>query len=312
MSRRNDFIVLGIILLIVAGGLFYYTANPVERTYTTQEYVTKERVIIKERTVPHETLVKKTREVIVYSNSTLADSYKDFEPDEYMIIAEPVLKPGNRIKYTISTDITTSDLERWFHFVILDSDNFNLWLTNESHAVLFVSEIGEYGETPLVGTWRVPASAGTRQFEIIISNKHFVYPKRIKYTIIKQEAYVTSGEYLQKVTEMITETYEEKEPYQELETVTKKTVVFLDEYRPMSYILGACGILAVMIGLLSDTHREKIKRIREFRHIIRAKYSSKEIPRCPNCGSKVIDTHTSEEGVELYKCTYCNHLFDMK
>jgi len=84
MSRRNDFIVLGIILLIVASGLFYYTTNPIERTYTAQEYVTKERVILKERTVPHETLVKKTREVIVYSNSTLADSYKDFEVNEFM------------------------------------------------------------------------------------------------------------------------------------------------------------------------------------------------------------------------------------
>ena len=312
MSRRNDFIVLGIILLIVASGLFYYTTNPIERTYTAQEYVTKERVILKERTVPHETLVKKTREVIVYSNSTLADSYKDFEVNEFMIIAEPVLKPGNRIKYTITTDITTSDLERWFHFVILDSDNYNLWLTNESHAALFVNEIGEYGEIPLVGIWTVPASAGTRQFEIIISNKHFVYPKRIKYTIIKQEAYFTSQEYTQKITEMITETYEEKEPYQELETVTKKAVVFLDEYRPMSYILGAFGILAIMVGLLSDTQREKIKRVRELRHVIRGKYRQQDIPKCPNCGSTVIDTHIIEDRVELYKCANCQHLFEMK
>jgi len=80
----------------------------------------------------------------------------------------------------------------------------------------------------------------------------------------------------------------------------------------MSYILGAFGILAIMVGLLSDTQREKIKRVRELRHVIRGKYRQQDIPKCPNCGSTVIDTHIIEDRVELYKCANCQHLFEMK
>ena len=308
MSRRNDFIVLGIILLIVAGGLFYYTANPVERTYTTQEYVTKERVVTKERIVPHETLVKKTRDVIVYTDSIIKDSYKDLQPGDFSIIAEPILKSSDRIKYTITTDSSTSAIERWFQFVILDSKNYDLWVTDQTYDAYYESPIGE---VQLNGIWKVPVTTETKQYKLVISNKSFAYPKRVKYTIIKQEASVTTQEYSQKVTENVTETYEVKEPYQELETVTKKEVVSLDAYKPISYIIGAFGILAILIGFMT-AQREKIKRIEDFRQAIRAKYRPQDIPRCPNCGSKVIDTHIREDGVELYKCTFCNHLFDMK
>ena len=112
MARRNDFIVLGLILLIVAGGLFYYTTIPFQRTITTQEYVTKENIVIKERIVPQEKLVKRTRDVIVYTNSTLVDSVKDFLPNDYITLGEPLLKPNDRIKYIITTDPNSRDIER--------------------------------------------------------------------------------------------------------------------------------------------------------------------------------------------------------
>jgi DNA-directed RNA polymerase subunit RPC12/RpoP len=158
---------------------------------------------------------------------------------------------------------------------------------------------------------KVTVSAGTQNYKLVISNKYFVYPKRIKFTIVKQEASVTTQEYTQKIIQNVTETYQEKEPYQELETVTKTEKVLLDQYKPVSYIIGASGILAIMAGLYTG-HRDKIKRLQEFRQMIRAKYRHQDVLRCPNCGSKVIDTHVNEEGVELYKCTYCYHLFDMK
>lgn len=308
MARRNDFIVMGIILLIVAGGLYYYFITPIERNFTAQEYVTKERVVTKERIVPRDIVVKKTRDVIVYTDSIIKDSYVDLKPGEFSIITEPILKSSDRIKYIITTDPNTGTIERWFQFIILDSKNYDLWITDQTYDAYYESPIGE---VQLNGVWKAPVTTETKQYKLVISNKSFAYSKRVKYTIIKQEASVKTQEYSQKVTENVTEIYEVKEPYQELETVTNKEVVSLDAYNPISYIIGAFGILALLIGFMT-AHREKIKRIEDFRQAMRAKYRPQEIPRCPNCGSKVIDTHVREDGVELYKCTFCNHLFEMK
>jgi len=174
MAGRNDFIVIGIILLIVAGGLFYYTTIPFEKTYTTQEYVTKERVIIKERTVPQERLVKRTRDVIVYTNSTIVDSSKDFQPDEYITLGEPLMKPNDRIKYTITTDPNKREIERWFEFKIIDSKNYELWVSEQAYTAYYDSPIGTIG---LNDAWTVPVNAGIQQYRIILSNRHFAYGK---------------------------------------------------------------------------------------------------------------------------------------
>ncbi|KYC54050.1 MAG: hypothetical protein AMQ74_00195 [Candidatus Methanofastidiosum methylothiophilum] len=309
MARRNDFIVIGIILLIVAGGLFYYTTIPFERTYTTQEYVTKERVVIKERVVPQEKLVKRTRDVIVYTNSTIADSVRDFQPDEYITLGEPLMKPNDRIRYTITTDSNKRDIERWFEFKILDSRNYDLWLAEQSYTAYYDAPIATI---QLNGAWTVPATAGIQQYRIILSNRHFAYGKRITYNVIKQEATFTKQEYLETVIENVTETYEEKEPYQELETVTKKDIFWYDEYRPISYIIGAFGIVAIVLGFLTSSQKERFRKVPSVRHVSRTKYRPETLPRCPLCGAKVTSTHIMEDGKELYKCSYCHHLFDIE
>lgn len=309
MAGRNDFIVIGIILLIVAGGLFYYTTIPFEKTYTTQEYVTKERVIIKERTVPQERLVKRTRDVIVYTNSTIVDSSKDFQPDEYITLGEPLMKPNDRIKYTITTDTNKREIERWFEFKIIDSKNYDLWISEQAYTAYYDSPIGTI---ELNDAWTVPVNAGIQQYRIILSNRHFSYGKNITYTIVKQDATVKKQEYLETIIENITETYEEKEPYQELETVTKKETFWYDEYRPISYIMGAFGIIAILLGLLTTSQREKIKTIPGIKQVTRVRHHPENIPKCPICGSKVTSTHIMEDGKELYKCNYCRHLFEIE
>lgn len=307
MDRKKVFIILGIIFLVISGGLYYFTITPIERTITTEEYVTKEKVVTKERTVPKETLVKKTREVVVYRDVLIADLYKDFEPNEYLVIRDITLNSNDRIKYIITTDPSIPSTERLFQFLILDNQNYGLWRENQNYSAYYESPLGEIN---LSGIWTVPVT-GIKDFKLILSNKNSIYPKRIYYTITKQEATYRTEEYTQKVTQNVTETYQVKEPYQELETVTKTEEVLYDEYRPVSYIVGIAGILALIMGLVI-AHNESTKRIQEFRNMIAAKYRPKDIPRCPNCGSKVIDTHRSEDGVELYKCTFCHHLFDMK
>ena len=309
MPRRTDFIVLGLILLIVAGGLFYYTTLPFQRTITTQEYVTKENIVIKERIVPQEKLVKRTREVIVYTNSTLEDSFKDFQPNDYITVGEPLLKPNDRIKYIITTDPNSRDIERWFEFKILDSRNYDLWLTQQSYNAFYDAPIGTI---ELNGVWTVPANAGIQQYRVILSNRLFAYPKRITYKIIKQESYVTQQEYLETVIENVTETYEEKVPYQELQTVTKQETFWHDQYRPVAYILGTFGILGVLVGFLTHAQREKLKRISGVKQINRATGELDTLPRCPLCGSKVVPTHIMENRKKLYKCTRCDHLLELE
>ena len=309
MARRNDFIVLGLILLIVAGGLFYYTTIPFQRTITTQEYVTKENIVIKERIVPQEKLVKRTRDVIVYTNSTIVDSVKDFLPNDYITLGEPLLKPNDRIKYIITTDPNSRDIERWFEFKIVDSQNYELWLTQQSYNAFYDAPIGTI---ELNSVWTVPANSGIQQYRVVLSNRLFAYPKRITYTVIKQESYVTKQEYLETVIENVTETYEEKVPYQELQTVTKQETFWHDQYRPVSYILGAFGIIGIIVGLLTHAQREKIKRIPGVKHITRITGEPENLPRCPLCGSKVVATHVVENRKKLYKCTYCNHLLELE
>lgn len=307
MDRKKMFIVLGIVLLIISGGLYYFTIIPIERTITTQEYVTKEKVVTKERTVPKEILVKKTREVAIYRDVLVVDSYRDFESNEYIVIKDLNLNPNDRIKYLITTNPNLASTERLFQFLILDNQNYEFWKENQSYSAYYESPLGEIN---LSGVWTVPAT-GTKEFKLILSNKNFIYPKRIYYTITKQEATYKTEEYTEKVIQNVTETYQVKEPYQELETVTKTEAVLYDEYRPVSYIIGIAGILGLIMGLVI-AHNESVKRIQEFRNMIAAKYRPRDIPRCPNCGSKVIDTHLKEDGVEVYKCTFCHHLFDMK
>ena len=309
MAGRNDFIVLGLILLIVAGGLFYYTTIPMQRTVTTQEYVTLERVEIRERTVPQEKLVKRTREVIAYSNSTIADAVKNFESNEYITLGEPLLKPNDRIKYIITTDSNKRDIERWFEFKIIDSKNYELWLTQQSYNAFFDAPIGTI---ELNGSWTVPSNSGIQQYKIILSNRLFAYGKTITYTVIKQESFVTRQEYLETVIENVTETYEERVPYQELQTVTKQETFWHDEYRPVAYILGAFGIIGIIIGLLTHAQREKIKRIPGVKHIMRTTEAPVNLPKCPLCGSKVVPTHIMENRKKIYKCTYCNHLLELE
>lgn len=309
MAGRNDFIVLGLILLIVAGGLFYYTTIPFQRTVTTQEYVTMERIEIRERTVPQEKLVKRTREVIAYTNSTIIDSVKNFEANEYMVLGEPLLKPNDRIKYIITTDPTKRDIERWFEFKIIDSQNYELWLTQQSYNAFFDAPIGTI---ELNGIWTVPANSGIQEYRIILSNRLFAYAKTITYTVIKQESFVTRQEYLETVIENVTETYEERVPYQELQTVTKQETFWHDEYRPVAYILGAFGIIGILIGLLTHAQREKIKRIPGVKHIMRTTGVPENLPKCPLCGSKVVPTHIMENRKKIYKCTYCNHLLELE
>jgi hypothetical protein len=88
MTRGNDFIILGIILLIVAGGLYYYTLTPVERTITTQEYVTKERVVTKKE-LYHVKRCQKTRDCYCLQRSVIADSHMIFSLMSIWVIAEP-------------------------------------------------------------------------------------------------------------------------------------------------------------------------------------------------------------------------------
>lgn len=309
MARRNDFIIIGIILLIIGGGLFYYTTIPFEKSYTTQEYVTKERVVIKERNVPQEKLVKRTRDVIVYTNSTIVDSVRDFLPDEYITLGEPLMKPNDRVRYVITTDVNKRDIERWFEFKIIDGQNYSLWLADQAYNAYYDAPIGTL---QLNGYWTVPSTAGIQQYKIILSNRHFAYDKRITYNIIKQESTVTRQEYLETVIEYVTETYEEKEPYQELETVVKKEKYWYDEYRPIAYIIGAFGIIAIILGFLTSSQKERIRRMPGVKHVTRNRYSSENLPRCPICGSKVTGTHILEDGKELYKCSYCHHLFDIE
>ncbi|MCC7573653.1 MAG: hypothetical protein KO464_09780 [Candidatus Methanofastidiosum sp.] len=308
MGRRNDFIVLGLILLIVAGGLFYYTTIPFQRTITTQEYVTKENIVIKERIVPQERLVKRTRDVIVYTNSTIVDSEKNFEPNEYINLGDPLLKPNDRIKYTITTDPNKRDIERWFEFKIVDNQNYDRWINNQAYTAFYDAPIGTI---ELNNTWTVPETSGIQQYRIILSNRLFAYSKTIKYTIIKQESSVTRQEYLETVIENVTESYEEREPYQELETVTKQETFWHDEYRPVSYILGAFGIIGILVGLLTHAQREKIKRIPVVKSISRRTSGPEVLPKCPLCGSKVVPTHIMEDRKKIYKCTYCNHLLEL-
>ena len=308
MARRNDFIVLGLILLIVAGGLFYYTTLPFQRTVTTQEYVTKERIEIRERIVPQEKLVKRTRDVIVYTNSTIIDSVKDFEPNDYITLGEPLLKSNDRIKYIITTDPAKRDLERWFEFKIVDSRNYELWLSQQSYTAFYDAPIGTI---ELNSVWTVPANSGIQQYRIILSNRLFAYSKRITYTIIKQESSTTRQEYLETVIENVTETYEEKVPYQELQTVTKQETFWHDEYRPVSYILGAFGLIGIVVGLLTHAQREKIKRIPGVKRIARTTGEPVNLPKCPLCGSKVVPTHIMEDRKKIYKCTYCQHLLEL-
>ena len=307
MAKRTDFIVLGLILLIVAGGLFYYTTLPLQRTITTEEYVTKERVEIKERIVPQEKLVKRTRDVIVYTNSTIADSEKYFERDEFITLGEPLLKPNDRIKYIINTDENKRNIERWFEFKILDSRNYDLWLNQQSYVAFYDAPSGTI---ELNDVWTVPAGTGIQQFKIILSNRLFAYPKDITYTVIKQDSSITRQEYLETVIENVKETYEERIPYQELETVTKTETYWHDEYRPVAYILGAFGIIGILVGLLTHTQREKIKRMPGVRHMTRTKEPS-VLPKCPLCGSKVVPTHIMENKKKIYKCTYCQHLLEL-
>lgn len=309
MAKRTDFIVLGLILLIVAGGLFYYTTIPLQRTVTTQEYVTKERIEIRERIVPQEKLVKRTREVIVYTNSTIIDSSKDFEPNEYITLGEPLLKPNDRIRYIITTDQNKRDIERWFEFKIVDSRNYELWLSQQAYNAYYDAPIGTI---ELNSFWTVPASAGIQQYRIILSNRLFAYSKRIEYTIIKQESSTTRQEYLETVIENVTETYEEKIPYQELETVTKQETYWHDEYRPVAYILGGFGLIGIVVGFLTHAQREKIKRIPGVKQITRTTREQGVLPKCPRCGSKVVPTHIIEDRKKIYKCTYCNHLFELE
>jgi len=308
MAKRNDFIVLGLILLIVAGGLFYYTTIPFQRTVTTQEYVTLERVEVRERTVPKETLVKRSREVIAYTNSTIADSVKDFEPNDYITLGEPLLKPNDRIKYIITTDPNSRDIEREFEFIILDSQNYELWVGGNAHDAYYKSP---KPTIELNDAWTVPANSGIQQYRVILSNRLFAYPKRITYTVIKQESFVTRQEYLETVIENVTETYEERVPYQELQTVTKQETYWHDEYRPIAYILGAFGIIGIIIGLLTNAQKEKIKRIPGIKQITRTTTGPEILPKCPLCGSRVVPTHIVENRKKIYKCTYCNHLLEL-
>lgn len=309
MAGRNDFIVLGIILLIVAGGLFYYTTIPFQRTVTTQEYVTMERIEIRERTVPQEKLVKRTRDVIAYTNSTIADAVKNFETNEYITLGDPLMKPNDRIKYIITTDATKRDIEREFEFKIIDSQNYELWLGGNVYDAYYKSPPKTI---ELNGAWTVPANSGIQQYRIILSNRLFAYAKTITYTVIKQESFVTRQEYLETVIENVTETYEERIPYQELQTVTKQETFWHDEYRPVAYILGAFGIIGIIIGLLTHAQREKIKRITGVKRIMRTTEGPENIPKCPLCGSKVVPTHIMEDRKKIYKCTYCNHLLELE
>ncbi len=308
MERRNHFVVLGIILLIVAGGLFYYTTIPFQRTITTQEYVTLENVVIKERIVPQEKLVKKTRDVIVYTNSTIADSVKYFERDEYITLGEPYLKPNDRIRYIITTDPDKRNIERWFEFKIIDSQNYELWLNQQSYIAFYDAPSGTI---ELNGAWTAPADSGIKPYKVILSNRLFAYAKEITYKVIKQESSVTRQEYLETVIENIVETYEERVPYQELQTVTKQETYWHDEYRPIAYILGAFGIIGILVGLLTHAQKERIKRIPGIRHITRTTTGPEILPKCPLCGSRVVPTHIVENKKKIYKCTYCNHLLEL-
>ncbi|KYC44446.1 MAG: hypothetical protein APG12_01581 [Candidatus Methanofastidiosum methylothiophilum] len=308
MAKRTDFIVLGLILLIIAGGLFYYTTIPFERTVTTQEYVTKERIEIRERVVPKETLVKRTREVIVYTNSTIVDSAKDFQPNEYITLGEPLMKPNDRIKYTITTDPNRRDIERWFEFKIVDNLNYDRWVNNQAYTAFYDAPIGTI---ELNGVWTVPVNLGIQQYKIILSNRLFAYSKRITYTVIRQESSTSRQEYLETVIENVTETYEERVPYQELETVTRRERFWHDEYRPISYILGIFGLLGIIIGFLTHAQRERIKKIPGIKQIARTNKEPEVLPKCPLCGSKVVPTHIMEDRKKIYKCTYCQHLLEL-
>ncbi|HOE93469.1 MAG TPA: hypothetical protein PLK11_07110 [Methanofastidiosum sp.] len=309
MVRRTHFVVLGLILLIIAGGLFYYTTIPFERTITTQEYVTKERIEILERVVPKEKLVKKTRDVTVYADTTIADSSKEFQRDDYITLGEVLLKPNDRIKFTVTTDPNKREIEREFEFKILDNSNYELWLTQQQPKMVFYNAPPKTIE--LNDVWTVPAGTGIQQYKIVLSNRMFAYSKKITYLIIKQESSTKREEYLETVIENVTETYEEKVPYQELETITKRERFWHDEYRPISYILGAFGILGILIGMLTYTQREKIKRIPGVRQITRTPSEPVSLPKCPICGSKVAPTHIMENRKKIYKCTYCGRLLEL-
>jgi len=248
-----------------------------------------ERVEVRERTVPKETLVKRSREVIAYTNSTIADSVKDFEPNDYITLGEPLLKPNDRIKYIITTDPNSRDIEREFEFIILDSQNYELWVGGNAHDAYYKSP---KPTIELNDAWTVPANSGIQQYRVILSNRLFAYPKRITYTVIKQESFVTRQEYLETVIENVTETYEERVPYQELQTVTKQET-------------------CIIIGLLTNAQKEKIKRIPGIKQITRTTTGPEILPKCPLCGSRVVPTHIVENRKKIYKCTYCNHLLEL-
>lgn len=309
MIRRTHFVVLGLILLIMAGGLFYYTTISFERTVTTQEYVTKERIELIERTVPKETMVKRTRDVTVYANTTIVDSKKDFQKNDYITLGEPLLKPNDRIKFVVTTDSNKRDIEREFEFKILDSINYELWLQDMQPKEVLYS--APRNAIELDGVWTVPADSGIQQYQIVLSNRMYAYSKTISYLIIKQESSTKREEYLEKVIESVTETYEERVPYQELETVTRREAFWHDEYRPISYILGAFGIVGLLIGMLTYTQREQIKRIPGVRQITRTPSGPTNLPKCPICGSKVVPTHIMENRKKIYKCTYCGRLLEL-
>ncbi len=309
MKKRTDFIILGVVLLLVAGGLFYYTTIPFERTVETQEYVTKEEVVMRERTVPQERLVRRTREAVTYTDTTLADTTRNFDRDQYIVIADVVLKPKDRIKFDISTDPQRPRIQREFEFIILDDENYNLWRQDRVHTAHYKSPAGA---TEIAGYWTVPDDAPIRRYRIVLSNRHFAFSKTLTYQVIKQESSITTEEYLERVVEEVTETYEERIPYQELVTVERQERYWHDEYRPISYILGAFGILGIAIGFFTHAQSERYKAKPGKERQKTPIKDPKSLPPCPLCSSRVVPTHIIEDGKRIYKCTQCDHIFDLE
>ena len=110
----------------------------------------------------------------------------------------------------------------------------------------------------------------------------------------------------------VTETYEERIPYQELVTVERQERYWHDEYRPISYILGAFGILGIAIGFFTHAQSERYKAKPGKERQKTPIKDPKSLPPCPLCSSRVVPTHIIEDGKRIYKCTQCDHIFDLE
>lgn len=311
MKKRTDFIVLGIILFIVAGGLFYYTTIPFERTVQRQEVVTIEDIVIRERTVPRERLVRETENVVNYTDRTLADTAREFAIEDYIVVSEIILKPKDRIKFNISVTPGALALADYFEFLIVDLQNYNLWLQNRAYTAYYSTPSGG-AERELSGFWTVPDDAPIQQYRIILSNRGYRYAKRITYEIVYQEATITQEERLVRVIEEVTETYEEVIPRQEIVTVTRQERFWYDQYRPISYILGVFGIIAMIVGFFTHAAPSKFKTAPKQKDTATQVKEPGGIPPCPICSSKVVPTHIIEDRKRIYKCTVCDHIFDLE